>query len=87
MDNFDASELVKNGHKDGQVTAPFTEEQVKSLNAYQKSQYVHPYTCVCGNHIPLIATKDGWVCKKCAYKQNWAHNFTADWSWKVMEMQ
>jgi hypothetical protein len=69
------------------VDVPFTDEQVESLNAYQKSDYVHPYTCVCGDHIKLVATKDGWKCPRCTYTQLWAHLFTADWSWKILEMR
>ena len=70
------------------ITTPFTEEQVKSLNEYQKSEHVHPYTC--GNdschHVPLIATKEGWTCPQCYnWTQTWCHDFTADWSWKAID--
>jgi hypothetical protein len=63
------------------VEAPFTDDEVASLNAYQNNDFMHPYTCVCGDHVKLIATTDGWVCKKCAYTQNWCHDFTANWDW------
>jgi hypothetical protein len=43
------------------ITAPWTQEQVDCLNAYQKCGLVHSYTCnECGQD--LFATKDGWVC-------------------------
>ena len=64
------------------IEAPFTDNEVASLNAYQKSRLDHPFTCVCGDHINLIATTDGWVCEKCAYTQDWAHDFMANWEWK-----
>lgn len=61
---------------------PFTEDQVASLNAFQVSGYMHPFTC--GNECRpgvLIAQTDGWHCSTCGYRQDWAHDFTADWSW------
>ncbi len=30
------------------------------------------------NQTNLIATKEGWKCPVCEYKQNWAHSFMAD---------
>lgn len=59
----------------------FTQEQVDKLNKYQKSGKFHPYTCG-GNrtdedHLDgegiLVATKYGWICPYCDYKQKWAH--------------
>lgn len=69
------------------VEPPFTEDQVKSLNAYQASNVCHPFTCICGGHTVLIATKEGWICPKCDYKQKWAHKFMADWTWKILEVK
>lgn len=70
------------------IKAPWTQEQVDGLNAYQAAPWVHPFTC--GNrdaeghrehaaavgahdHGILVATKDGWVCPVCSYTQDWAH--------------
>ena len=56
--------------------APFTQQEVDSLNNWQKLGYVHPFTC--GNdssHRPLLATTDGWICQDCDYTQDWAHEF------------
>ena len=69
-----------------QITAPWTEDQVESLNQYQESGVMHPFTCGHGSH-DLHATKEGWVCTICekegrTYTQNWCHTFMADWSWK-----
>lgn len=60
--------------------APWTTDQVNSLNAYQRYGYVHPYTSENGN--VLIATKDGWVEEEDGpVVQDWAHEFSLDWSW------
>lgn len=61
----------------------FTEDEVKSLNEFQKSGIMHPFTCgKCSND--LIATTDGWKCEdeKCDYVQDWAH----DWM-KIFRME
>jgi hypothetical protein len=67
------------------VRAPFTPEQVASLNGYQASGAVHPFTC--GNddcpaeQAVLVAREDGWRCPACTYTQDWAHAQMADGSW------
>ena len=81
----------------GKVLAPFTDDQVASLNAYQESEHVHPYTCgsqscpgrdVAGD-LPMAADRGGLHCigGACgmAYTQTWAHAWTADWSWRAVE--
>jgi hypothetical protein len=70
------------------IDAPWTDEQVESLNNYQISGVFHEFTCggkVDGKDCrePLIATRDGWICKKCAYRQNWAHKWMTDNTWKM----
>lgn len=65
------------------VTAPFTLEQVQSLNGFQHASGVHPFTC--GNDQCrgiLVATVRGWICPFCDYTQDWAHAFMADNSWE-----
>lgn len=54
--------------------APFTSEQIEKLNKYQSNSFVHPYTCKNG-HI-LIPEKEGLICYKCYYSQNWIHDFS-----------
>lgn len=70
-----------------QSKAPWTDEEVAHLQAWQKSIHVHPFTC--GNRDTpvhnqidpeddygvLVPTKDGWVCRHCDYTQDWAHDF------------
>lgn len=72
----------------GIVKVPWTEDQVRSLNEFQKSGKFHPFTCGmwemtrkeptprdCG--YLLKATPGGWVCgrENCPYTQDWAHEF------------
>lgn len=68
------------------IHAPFTTDQVASLNAYQLAGVMHPFTCGAdGCHgIRLIAVEDGWCCASqvCDYRQGWAYAFMADWSWR-----
>lgn len=61
-----------------EVVAPWTPEQVRELNRFQRFAHYHPFTC--GNdssHEVLHATTAGWVCLDCEYTQNWAHAFMA----------
>lgn len=79
---------------DGKLRAPFTRDEVWSLNAYQDAGVMHPYTCpTCREQAPrigderLVATTFGWVCRNrnlygCHYVQYWAHDWTANWRWK-----
>jgi len=55
--------------------APWTKEQVDELNKLQADDRFHGYTCP-NNHKErrlLVATKDGWICNHCNYKQDWSH--------------
>lgn len=65
------------------IYAPWTDEQVKNLNAWQKDETVHPFTCggdrgdkahKDGEGV-LVATRKGWKCPYCPYTQIWAHAF------------
>lgn len=75
------------------IRAPFTPEQVRALNRWQQDARVHPFTCglnraddahraYAAEHSQhdwgiLVATRDGWVCPVCGYRQYWAHGFMA----------
>jgi hypothetical protein len=73
------------------IRAPWNDDQIDSLNSFQRAGVMHEFTC--GNsrgmnptlehsqRFPLVATKDGWICPYCDYTQDWAHDFMADWSW------
>lgn len=67
--------------------APFTPDEVASLNAYQHSGAFHPFTCpgriLDGTEHILEATEHGWRCAHCPdFTQNWCHLWMADWSWQ-----
>jgi hypothetical protein len=66
------------------VRQPFTPEQVASLNEYQASGIWHPFTCRNRGqlHPNLVADTNGWHCTKCDFKQDWAHPFMVDGSWR-----
>jgi hypothetical protein len=65
------------------IQAPFTDDQVASLNAYQGAGAFHPFTCGTEScRGALLATRDGWRCPRCDYRQPWAWEWMADWSWR-----
>lgn len=74
------------------IRAPWTHDQIASLNAYQSAHVMHPFTCakrgdddhrfLLGDYGVLLATADGWICIDCDYRQDWAHTFMTDWSWR-----
>lgn len=70
------------------VTAPFTADQVASLNGFQRSGCWHDFTCGADNcRETLVATESGWICpaSACTYTQDWAWPFMADWSWRAQQ--
>lgn len=73
------------------VNAPWTDDQVESLNQYQLAGWLHPFTnhwrvALSNPKVDLIATTDGWVeTPGGEVVQNWAHRYMADWSWKGMK--
>lgn len=67
--------------------APWTSQQVTSLNDFQLSGVFHPFTCPnrAEGHVrdgELVATPLGWTCPSCAYHQDWAHPAMVDGSWR-----
>lgn len=71
---------------DPHSTAPWTQDQVLSLNNFQASNIMHSFTC--GNDDCrkfLVATTDGWKCSNefCTYTQKWAHTFMIDACWST----
>lgn len=64
------------------VMAPWTDDQVRSLNLYQRLGTMHPYTCPSHEWcLELVARRDGLVCPvpECTYEQDWAHEFAVNW--------
>lgn len=68
--------------------APWTDDEVRSLNEYQASGVMHPFTCenddadYCAS--VLTATPAGWICPDCDYTQNWAKDWMVDGAWRQL---
>lgn len=69
------------------VSAPWTDEQIRALEAWQELGHVHPYTCPADDHhghsVSLVPTTDGWVCPVAEPRrvvQAWAYHQTLDQS-------
>lgn len=82
---------MTHGAAEQRVTiAPWTQEEVDALNAFQTSGRMHPFTCPDRNstYTPhsddlgdvgvLVATPEGFRCPDCGYGQSWAHLFMLD---------
>ena len=53
--------------------APWNDEQIEALEAWQANPQVHPYTCGRdSSHASLVPMRGGWRCPDCDYTQNWA---------------
>jgi len=68
---------------DNKLAAPWTVEQVASLNGYQQSSTFFPF--VCTNLHPAKATLDGLECERCDWHLGWAYDWTLNWEWKFLE--
>ena len=73
----------------GRSHAPWSRDEVASLNAYQASGVMHPFTGYArgldGEDTILIATPRGWVEREEGpVVQRWAHSFMVNWDWKKM---
>jgi hypothetical protein len=58
------------------LRAPWSGEEVDALNRYQRRDDVHEFTCPQdhdGADPSLVATRQGWICPHCDYRQDWAH--------------
>lgn len=71
--------------------APWTPEEVQSLNDYQDVKPMHPFTCGGGNtkdvhdhEVILVAQEDGWHCPECDYTQDWCWPWMASGEWKTL---
>ena len=62
------------------LLVPWTAEQVDALNRWQRAGIVHEFTCPRDHEgdRTLVATRDGWICCHCDYRQDWAHAFMAE---------
>lgn len=65
------------------IRAPWTQQQVDALNAFQVDGRFHPFTCpgefpMCKLKRELTATTEGWTCACGQYRQDWAHDMMLD---------
>jgi len=51
------------------MNAPWSDEVVEALRWWQRSEFVDPYRCTCGEI--MIPITDGFVCRYCPHKQDW----------------
>lgn len=72
------SEPNDEGHVD-LMHAPWTDDEVVALTAYQELRLAHPYTCPNGgdakhgHQTSLKPSKEGFACPRCQYKQTSAY--------------
>lgn len=59
--------------KMGMSFQPWTRSQVRNINDFQRSPFVHPMTCPEGT--TLFAQRDGMYCHCCLYRQEWVYWF------------
>lgn len=62
--------------------APFTVEEIWSINQYQRCGQMHPLTCKCG-HL-LMAIPEGLYCPKCKTTQTWIYRWIANGNWRKL---
>jgi DNA-directed RNA polymerase subunit RPC12/RpoP len=66
----------------GKSYAPWSDQEVSSVNAYQLSDFFLPFVCNYEHH--LMATKDGLVCPECiGFKIPWAYSWMLDGTWQT----
>lgn len=61
------------------LDAPWTPEQVAAIEAYQKRDDAHPFTCPDHSDRPLSVLPGFLYCAvhDCAYTQRWVHDWMA----------
>jgi hypothetical protein len=63
------------------VEAPFSQEQVDHINEFQRTGFMHPFTCPhcsgCSDR-DLIASENELRYPNCDYRQTWVHDFMAN---------
>lgn len=73
--------------------APFTPEEVASINEFQACDIFHPFTCASGSRTDaahgggpgkLVARESGMFCPSCDYTQACVHDMMADGSWRAI---
>jgi hypothetical protein len=68
---------------DERRVAPFTPEEVASLNEFQTLAVWNPVVCPAeGCCQKPVATGTGWACPRCAFTQVWADRWMTDGIWR-----
>lgn len=60
--------------------APWTQDEADNLNEWQKMGLINQTLCGDRARHPEykglpVATRKGWICPSCGWKQEWAHDF------------
>lgn len=63
--------------------APFTPEQVKNMNEFQRSGAFNKVRCNCGQK--MYAREDGWFCPECYATIGVCATFIGSGSWKLFK--
>lgn len=61
------------------VSAPFSDEQLKSINTYQREGRFTPLVCKCGGK--LYGRHDGLACPSCFEVTNRCPRWVTNWIW------
>jgi hypothetical protein len=70
----------------GLISAPFSTDEVKSINRYQSDGGTSPMVCdECGGK--YYAREDGLTCGKCYAVITQIPKFTTNWSWSKFKQQ
>lgn len=67
----------------GLILAPFTGDQVKSINRFQSDGRLQPITCGCGKK--MYAREEGMLCSMCFSSQDYAPKLTTNWAWTMLK--
>lgn len=79
--NAEGFEFADPDPEDSISHAPWSPEEVESLNGFQRCGFMHEFTG--GKGETLIATSTGWVESQGGpVVQTWAHKFMVDGGWR-----
>jgi hypothetical protein len=67
----------------GFVNAPFSEEQIRSINRFQLDGRLQPLICTCGGK--YYAREDGLICGGCHNTTEIAPKLTTNWAWNKLK--
>ena len=65
------------------ISAPFSDEQQKSINTYQRDDRWPTLMCGCGGK--LYGRADGLACNSCYKVEPDCPKFVTNWTWKAFK--